>query len=92
MVALCGVFLIGLLVVFKDPMEIMFGVPLALKILLVLPFLVGAMAIVVLFYVFLSWIKGYWTACARIHYMLIFFAVVGFLWFLYFWNLLGFKF
>ena len=92
MVALCGVFLIGLLLVFKDPFEIMFGVPFALKVLLVLPFLAGALAVVVLFYIFLAWIKGYWTACARIHYMLIFFAVVGFLWFLYYWNLLGFKF
>jgi hypothetical protein len=92
MVGLCGVFLIGLLIVFSDPNEIIFGVPFALKILLVLPFLAGAVALFVLFYVFMSWIKGYWTACARIHYMLIFFAVVGFLWFLNYWNLLGFKF
>jgi hypothetical protein len=91
-VVICGIFLIGLLIVFKDPFEIMFGVPLALKVLLVLPFLAGALAIVVLLYIFLSWIKGYWTACARIHYMLVFFAIVGFLWFLYYWNLLGFKF
>jgi CubicO group peptidase (beta-lactamase class C family) len=92
MVGLCGVFLIGLLVVFKDPNEIIFGVPFALKVLLVLPFLAGAMAVVVLFYIFMAWIKGYWTACARIHYLLVFFAVIGFLWFLYYWNLLGFKF
>jgi hypothetical protein len=92
MVALCGVFLIGLLIVFKDPFEIMFGVPFALKVLLVLPFLIGALALVVLFYIFAAWIKGYWTACARIHYMLIFFAAIGFLSFLYYWNLLGFKF
>jgi CubicO group peptidase (beta-lactamase class C family) len=92
MVALCSIFLIGLLIVFKDPFEIMFGVPFALKVLLVLPFLTGAMAVVVLFYIFAAWIKGYWTVCARIHYMLIFFAAVGFLWFLNYWNLLGFKF
>lgn len=92
MVAFCGTFLIGLLIVFKDPNEIIFGVPFALKVLLVLPFLAGVIAIGVLFYIFLSWIKGYWTACARIHYMLVFFSVVGFLWFLYYWNLLGFKF
>ncbi len=92
MVALCAVFLIGLLIVFSDPNEIIFGVPFALKILLVLPFLAGAVALVVIFYIFLSWIKGYWVACARIHYMLIFFSVVGFLWFLYYWNLFGFKF
>jgi hypothetical protein len=78
--------------VFSDPNEIIFGVPFALKILLVLPFLAGAVALVVIFYIFLSWIKGYWAACARIHYMLIFFSVVGFLWFLYYWNLFGFKF
>jgi CubicO group peptidase (beta-lactamase class C family) len=92
MVTICVIFLIGLLIVFKDPFEIMFGVPVALKFLLVLPFIAGVMAIFVFFYVFLSWVKGYWTACARVHYMLVFFAVVGFLWFLYYWNLLGFKF
>ncbi len=91
-VAICSIFLIGLLIVFKDPFEIMFGVPGALKVLLVLPFIAGLMAVVMLFHIFVSWVKGYWTACARIHFILVLLAVVGFLWFLYYWNLLGFKF
>lgn len=91
MVALFGVFLVGLLVVFKDPVEVMFGVPSALKLLLALPLLGGVMAVVMLFYTFWVWIKGYWTACARVHYTLVFFAAVVFLWFLHYWNLLGFK-
>ncbi|MGB6865030.1 MAG: serine hydrolase domain-containing protein [Candidatus Aminicenantaceae bacterium] len=91
MVTLFGIFLIGLLLVFKDPNEVMFGVPVGLKLLLGLPLLAGAMAVVVLFYTFWAWIKGYWTACARMHYTLVFFASVAFLWFLYYWNLLGFQ-
>ncbi len=91
MVVLFGVFLIGLLFVFKDPNEVMFGVPMALKLLLALPLLAGAMAVVVLFFTFWAWIRGYWTACARVHYTLVFLAAVAFLWFLYYWNLLGFQ-
>lgn len=91
MVAICSAFLIGLLIVFKDPFEIMFGVPMALKLLLALPILAGVMALVVLFYTFWVWIRGYWTVCARVHYTLVFLAAVAFLWFLYYWNLLGFQ-
>jgi CubicO group peptidase (beta-lactamase class C family) len=91
MAALFIVFLIGLLLVFKDPNEVMFGVPAALKLLLGLPLLAGVMAVVVLFYTLWAWIKGYWTVCARVHYTLVFFAAVAFLWFLYYWNLLGFR-
>jgi CubicO group peptidase (beta-lactamase class C family) len=91
MVSLFGVFLIGLLIVFQDPNEVMFGVPMILKLLLGLPLFAAVMAVVVLFYTLWVWIKGYWTACARIHYTLVFFASVVFLWFLYYWNLLGFK-
>jgi hypothetical protein len=89
--ALFVVFLIGLLLVFKDPFEVMFGVPMALKLLLALPLLAGVIAVVVLFYTFWVWIRGYWTVCARVHYTLVFIAAVAFLWFLYYWNLLGFQ-
>jgi hypothetical protein len=91
MVTLFIVFLIGLLLVFKDPFEVMFGVPGALKLLLALPLIAGVLAVVVLFLTLWVWIKGYWTVCARVHYTLVFLAAVAFLWFLYYWNLLGFQ-
>jgi len=92
MSALCLVFLIGMVAVLSRPDSVMFGVPFLLKILLVLPFAAAVLALGVLFYAFLSWIKGYWYACSRIHYLLIFLAFLGFLWLLNYWNLLGFKF
>ncbi len=91
MVTLFIVFLVGLLLVFKDPVEVMFGVPGALKLLLALPLIAGVLAVVVLFLTLWVWIKGYWTVCARVHYTLVFLAAVAFLWFLYYWNLLGFQ-
>jgi len=91
MVTFFIVFLIGLLLVFKDPFEVMFGVPAALKLLLILPLLAGVMAVVVLFFTLWVWIKGYWTVCARVHYTLVFLAAIAFIWFLHYWNLLGFQ-
>jgi CubicO group peptidase (beta-lactamase class C family) len=91
MVALFAIFLVGLLLVFKDPNEVMFGVPVALKLLLGVPLIAGVLTVVVLFYTLWVWIKGYWTVCARVHYTLVFLAAVAFLWFLYYWNLLGFR-
>ena len=77
---------------FSRPEVLIFGVPLSLKILLVLPFAAAVLALGVLFFALVSWIKGYWYACSRVHYLLIFLAFLGFLWFLNHWNLLGFKF
>ncbi|MFC2141916.1 serine hydrolase domain-containing protein [Acidobacteriota bacterium] len=92
MSVVCLVFLIGMVAVFSRPDSVMFGVPLLLKILLVLPFAAAVLALGVLFYALMSWIKGYWYACSRIHYLFIFLAFLGFLWLLYHWNLLGFHF
>jgi len=92
MSALCLIFLIGMVGIFSRPDLVMFGVPFSLKILLVLPFAAAGMALGVLFFALVSWIKGYWYACSRVHYLLIFLAFLGFLWLLYHWNLLGFHF
>jgi hypothetical protein len=89
--ALCGVFLVGLIALFSRPESVIYGVPFALKVLLLIPFVAALLALGVLFYVFMSWLKGYWHACSRLHYLLILLAFAGFLWLLYHWNLLGFK-
>ena len=89
---LCLVFLVGMVGIFSRPDVLIFGVPLSLKILLTLPFVAAALALGVLFFALVSWIKGYWYACSRIHYLLVLLAFVGFLWFLNHWNLLGYRF
>lgn len=37
----------------------------------------------------LSWKQGFWSLTGRIHYTLVTLGAVGFVWFMYFWNLLG---
>jgi CubicO group peptidase (beta-lactamase class C family) len=83
---------IGLIIVFSDETGLIFGsaVPF-LKIVLVLPLVALLLTLAVLFFSFLAWVKKYWTPCERLHYTLIALASLAFLWFLHYWNLLGFK-
>lgn len=92
MSALCLIFFAGMIAVFSHPDQIIYGIPFSMKVLLVLPFAAALLALGVLALVFLSWIRGYWDACSRLHYLLVFLSFPLFLWFLDYWNLLGFKF
>ncbi len=83
---------IGLLVLLSKIEGLFFGDSLLfLKILLVLPLISIVLTAFVLVYTIVAWIKGYWTPCQRFHYTLVFLASLGFIWFLHYWNLLGFK-
>jgi hypothetical protein len=62
-----------------------------LKIGLALPLIAALFAIGVLFFVIKAWTKKYWTRCHRLHYTLVLVAALAFLWFLNFWNLLGWR-
>jgi len=86
------IFLIGMFSTVSDPLEFMFGVPSALKILLILPILSAFLTIGALFFVYVGWKNKYWTFCGRLHYTLVMLASLFFLWFLAYWNLLGFHF
>jgi len=92
MSGLCLLFLIGLVSLLSDPEQIIYGIPFALKIFLVIPFLAGVLAVGVLIFSFIVWIKNYWNGCSRLYYFLVLLNFVLFLWFLDYWNLLGFKF
>jgi CubicO group peptidase (beta-lactamase class C family) len=85
-------FVIGLLMVLSDPMELMYGVPSALKVFLVFPIISAVLTIGVLIYTVLAWKKKYWTGCERLHFTLILLASLIFIWFLNYWNLFGFRF
>ena len=86
------IFLIGMFSTASDPMEFMFGVPSALKFLLILPILSAFLTIGALFFGYVGWKNKYWTVCGRLHYTLVVLASLFFLWFLAYWNLLGFHF
>lgn len=92
MSALYLIFVIGLLMVLRDPMELMFGVPSALKVFLVFPIISAVLTIGALIYTVLAWMRKYWSGCARLHFTLIVLASLIFIWFLNYWNLLGFRF
>jgi len=92
MSALYIIFLIGMFLTVSDYMELIFGVPPFLKILLILPMLSVLLTIGALFFVYVGWKNKYWTICGRAHYTLVVLASLVFLWFLAYWNLLGFHF
>jgi CubicO group peptidase (beta-lactamase class C family) len=85
-------FVLGMVGTLSDQMNIMFGVPPLLKILLVLPLMSVVLAIGTLIVAFLAWKNKYWSGCERLHYTLIVLAALAFIWFLNYWNLLGFRF
>ncbi len=86
------VFFIGIAVSISDQMKIIFGVPIEVKILLALPLISGLLTVVAIIFMANAWIRKYWTRCARLHYTLVVLASIATLWFLNFWNLLGYRF
>ncbi len=88
---LCVVFIGGIAFFLTRQAGFAFGIPLAIKILLVLPFIGILFAVWSLYFALIVWIKRSWSVCARVHYLLVLGAFGIFLWFLSFWNLLGFK-
>jgi CubicO group peptidase (beta-lactamase class C family) len=92
MVLLQVVFIVGLALMLSDIEKLMFGVPLAMKILLGLPIVSVLFLIGTFLYMASAWLRGYWSGCARVHYTLVFLAGLTFLLFLNYWNLLGWRF
>jgi hypothetical protein len=87
----CAVFLAflgGFAYFMMEPEKLAFGMPRELDLLLLLPQVCVALAAIVLLLALVAWIRGYWRFSGRVHYMLVAVASVGFVWFLYHWNLL----
>ena len=70
----------------------LFGVSLIYKIVLGLGVLSAVLTVGALLYSVLAWKNSYWGIAARVHYTLVTVAAVAFVWFLNFWNLLGWRF
>jgi hypothetical protein len=70
----------------------LFGVSLIYKFVLVLGVLSAVLAVGALIYSVLAWKYTYWGIAARVHYTLVTVAAVAFVWFLNYWNLLGWRF
>ena len=88
----CLAFGIGLAIALRDPEEIAFGLTPVLKTVLVVPQFCAGLAALVVLGCLIAWKERYWRFTGRVHYTLVALAGVGFIWFLYYWNLLAFGF
>jgi hypothetical protein len=66
--------------------------PLIAKIVLGLGVLSAALTVGALVYAVLAWKNSYWGIAARAYYTLVTVAAVAFVWFLNYWNMLGWRF
>jgi CubicO group peptidase (beta-lactamase class C family) len=88
--AACLVFLTGLAWTMRDPQQVVFGTPREVEYLLLVPQVCVGLAAITFLCSIVAWSRGYWRFSGRVHYTLVAFAGVGFVWFLYYWNLLKF--
>jgi hypothetical protein len=69
-----------------------FGITLTDRIVLWLGVLAAVLTVGALVYCVYAWKDRYWGVAFRVYYTLVTVAAVGFVWFLNYWNLLGFRF
>lgn len=90
--ALNILFLLYFVMVNSNPSGLVFGIPLAIKIFLFLPLIAGILVVASVVFLIYILFRGFFTTCGRLHYLILILAGIVFLWFLRYWNLLGFKF
>ena len=69
-----------------------FGVPSIFQFVLGLGVLSAVLTVGALVYAVLAWKGNYWSVAFRAYYSLVTVAAVAFVWFLNYWNLLGWRF
>jgi len=84
------VFLLVLLLSFGE--ELVFGVPLLIRVILVIPIITSILSVVFLALTVIAWMRGHWSLVGRLYYSLIALASVLFVLFAGYWNLLGWRF
>ena len=87
------IFFVGLiLMLVYRLLDLVIEVPLEMIALLALPLLTCILAIGMVFVATVSWKHEYWSTGSRLYYSVVTLVTLGFIWFLYYWNLLGFHF
>jgi uncharacterized membrane protein YuzA (DUF378 family) len=84
-------FVVGMVPASSPPTELL-GAQLIVKIVLGLGVLSAVLTVGALIYSVLAWKRGYWSIATRVHYTLVTVAALAFVWFLNYWNLLGWRF
>jgi hypothetical protein len=83
-------FVIGT-VLWGNPVPV-FGISMIYRIVLGVGVLSAVLTVGALLYSVLAWKNSYWGIAARVHYTLVTVAALAFVWFLNYWNLLGWRF
>jgi CubicO group peptidase (beta-lactamase class C family) len=84
-------FVVGTVVWGNQP-NVLLGTSLIYRIVLGVGVLAAVLTVGGLIYSVLAWKRGYWGIAARVHYTLVTVAALAFVWFLNYWNLLGWRF
>jgi hypothetical protein len=88
---LLAVFYIGLLIIFRDPLAIVFGATLSLKIILILPFVIFFTTLLMVLNLYRLWGNWRYRFWSRVFYLLLCLISGAALWQLYYWNFVGFN-
>jgi CubicO group peptidase (beta-lactamase class C family) len=85
-------FLVGIALWFRPmrPSEL-HGISLIVEIVMGLGVLAAVLTVGALVYTVLAWKNGYWGIASRAYYTLVTIAAVAFVWFLHYWNWLGWR-
>jgi hypothetical protein len=87
------VFVVGLVVRLGQVLSgVFYGTPAYFVALLVIPLLTAILTVGSVVFTVLAWRDEYWSVLGRLHYSLIAVAALVFIWFVNYWNLLGFRF
>ena len=84
-------FVVGMVPASSPPTELL-GAQLIVKIVLGVGVLSAVLTVGALLYSVLAWKRSYWGIATRVHYTLVTVAALAFVWFLNYWNLLGWRF
>jgi hypothetical protein len=88
--ALNLVFLLVVLLSFGE--ELVFGVPLLIRVILVIPIVTSILSVVTLALTVIAWVRGQGSFVGRLYYSLMALAAVLFVLFAVYWNMLGWRF
>ena len=88
--ALNLVFLLAILLSFGE--GLVYGVPLPIRVILVLPIVTSILSLAFLACTVIAWVRGYWSLVGRLYYSLVALASVLFLLFAGYWYMLGWRF
>jgi len=90
--ALNLIFVVGLVVRLGQVFSgVFYETPAYFVVLLVVPLLTAILTVGLVVFTVLAWRDDYWSVLGRLHYSLVTLVALVFIWFLNYWNLLGFR-